>query len=139
MTHGTTFRQRESQKGQEIFASSGNSPLEAWYRAIRDERVEDFTPGDLSRAIRQQLFPETVVPVAIETLKKDPLAGEMYDGELLLALDSVPKPYWTAHPAQASAVVSLAELQLELVDTDLRPKLRALRESLQRALGQAGV
>ena len=101
MTLHWTFRQLESSKEQERVAQSGTSPLEAWYEAVRDKPISAFSYNDLCIACRQQVFPETIIPIAIETLRKDSLAGEMYDGELLAAMSHVGREYWSSHPSQA--------------------------------------
>ncbi|MCA8982948.1 MAG: contact-dependent growth inhibition system immunity protein [Planctomycetaceae bacterium] len=93
MTNTVTFRQLE-------FASSsskpaaGDSALDEWYRRVRDIPINELDDGDLCRACRQQVYLDHVVPIAVERLTVQPLAGEMYDGELLVAMKSIPTGYW---------------------------------------------
>src|SRR5947209_19417686 len=104
MKDAITFRQLELPRDADLVAKSGNSPLEVWYRSVRDKSIHDFTHEDLSKALRQQLYPELVVPAAIHTLKSAPLAGELYDGEMLAAMKSIDKRYWPDHRSQALEV-----------------------------------
>ena len=121
-----TFRQLESRKDGELVAQSGTSPLERWYEAVRDKPIGVFTIEDLSRACRQQVFPSAVIPIVIETLRKEPLAGEMYDGELIVAMTHIDREYWASHPSQALEVVAIANVVIQKVDEDLQRDLAGL-------------
>ncbi len=79
----------------------GHSSLDDWYRSVRDAPLQDLTDGDLCRSIRQQLFVIHTVPIAIERLLENPSAGDLYDGELILAFKAVPVEYWELHPDDA--------------------------------------
>lgn len=70
------------------------SALGDWYLGIREKEIEDLEDNDLCRACRQGLFPDAVVPVALRRLEDDPLAGDIYDGELLGSLVGIPQAYW---------------------------------------------
>lgn len=72
----------------------GESALDNWYRSIRDIPVADLSIGDIARCVRQGLFPDNIVPLAMMRLHDDPLVGEMYDGELLVSLRSISETFW---------------------------------------------
>jgi hypothetical protein len=97
----TTFREIEVTKGSAPGASGEQSPLSKWYAGVRDIPLSAFSVEDLCKSVRQELYPEYVVPAAIEALEKEPLAGEMYDGELTMSFRFVPKPFWRENPAIA--------------------------------------
>ena len=78
-----------------------DSSLDHWYSEIRDTPLQELNDGDLARCCRQKLFLEHVVPVVILRLKANPMAGDIYDGELLAAMQKVGKKYWQAHSEQA--------------------------------------
>jgi hypothetical protein len=130
MTLAVTFRSLESDADRRLIADSGNSPLESWYRRVRDTPLDKLNSGDLSRACRQQLYPTAVVPIAIAKIEKEPLAGELYDGELLVALKSVSRDYWSAHSAEAFGIASIAKSILEQVDPDTKGEISALLSAL---------
>ena len=132
MTLHLTFRQLESLQDRRIIAGSGDSPLEIWYNAVRDKPIEEFPCSDLCRACRQQVFQEAVIPIAIEALRKEPLAGEMYDGELLAAMTYIDNRYWSNHSSQLLEVASIARSVIAQVDDDLRSKLAGLLLLLSR-------
>jgi CDI immunity proteins len=77
----------------------------------------------LRRACRQQVFPEAVVPIAIKALRKDPLAGEMYDGELIVALGEISREYWKNHESQAREVKAIAKALIPQDDEKLQRDL----------------
>jgi hypothetical protein len=93
-------------------------PLESWYRSIRQRRIREFSIGDLSRACRQVLHAEHVLPVAIEQLEQNPLAGEQFDGELLVALKSIPRDFWTSHQELAGRLERTIELHRETIKSE---------------------
>ncbi len=64
-------------------ASGDDFPLPAWYRSIRDVPLDELRIEDISKALRQNIHLEQVIPLALKRLQMEPLAGEMYQGELL--------------------------------------------------------
>ena len=66
--------------------------------------------------------------MALRLLKAEPLAGEMYDGELLVSLKSAPSDYWLAHQEEVSSLKSIIEVvrRSEKTDDDLRRDLQEL-------------
>lgn len=126
MTPRLTFRQLESSNDRELIARSGTLPLETWYEAVRDKPIATFSNEDLCKACRQQIFPEAVIPIAIETLRKEPLAGEMYDGELIAAMSNTAKEYWASHRSAAIEVAAIAQSIISQVDDELRRELAGL-------------
>ncbi len=97
MSETMTFRNLENQLGISTSNAEPNSPLQSWYDSIRDKPIHAFSDEDLCKACRQELFLEFVVPITIDRLSANPLAGEMYDGELLAALASVTSEFWSKH------------------------------------------
>ena len=50
---------------------------------------------------------DVIVPFCLGKLEEDPLAGELYDGELAEALWKIPDDYWRSHPAEESHFLEL--------------------------------
>ncbi|MCS7062619.1 MAG: contact-dependent growth inhibition system immunity protein [Methylacidiphilales bacterium] len=90
-------------------ATGDEYPLPAWYRAVRETPLEELGVEDICKACRQQIHLDHVVPLALRLLRSEPLAGEMYDGELLASLKSVPSDYWLTHAAEAAMLRSVCE------------------------------
>ena len=105
-------------------------PLPAWYRSVYHIPLDQLTVQDLSKAARQQIHPERIVPLVIERLQNEPLAGEMFDGELLASLRSIGADYWRSHRKDAAsvrAVIAAAWNDLpEDIQADAKEILRLL-------------
>ncbi len=133
MTHSVTFRQLESPNDPNPNANTGDSPLERWYRSVRDKPIGEFSYNDLCKACRQELYPEAVIPRVIEVLRKDPLAGEKYDGEMLVALKSINRQFWAIHPSQAKEIATIARSVIGQVDSELQTELEELIALLEKS------
>jgi len=108
-------------------------PLPAWYRSVREVPLPQLRVGDISRACRQQLYVDYMVPLALAALDANPLAGELYEGELLISLKSVPLAYWGQHTVERQTVVSLVERVRRSPGTpdDIRTEAGELRSRVQ--------
>jgi hypothetical protein len=106
-----TFAILDSEKGiPELPPATGQEyPLPTWYRAVREIPIEELEPEDICKACRQQIHIGHVVPIALRVLQSEPLAGEMYDGELLASLKSIPPDYWPAHKPEATVLRAICE------------------------------
>lgn len=62
------------------------SSLDEWFSSILDVPIDELEVGDVARAIRQDIFLTEVLPKAEDILRKDPLAGEDYDGQLISSI-----------------------------------------------------
>jgi hypothetical protein len=109
-----TFAQLDRTEGiADVLPASGEKyPLPAWYRTVRDVPLEKLALEDICKACRQQIHLEQVVPLALTLLESDPLAGEMYDGELLTSLNAVPRDYWSSHEAERQSLKAMIEAAL---------------------------
>lgn len=95
-------------------------PLPAWYRSVYHTPIDQLTIEDLSKAARQQLHVEQIVPLVIERLREEPLAGEMFDGELLTSLSSVVTSYWTTHRSDAAALKAIIDAAWSSLPEDVQ-------------------
>ena len=110
MQTGFSFFDLERAAGQKYEPAEGDKwPLEDWYAKVRQIPITQMSVGDLATACRQEIWIAQVIPVVIEVLKDDPCAGELYDGELVVALKLIPAEFWTQHPALARAVKAIVE------------------------------
>lgn len=128
MTIRPTFRMMEASTRDSAPAASENWPLVQWYERLRDTPLDEFSDGDLSTACRQRVCLDQIIPVALCRLEQTPLAGELYDGELLVALASIPDDYWVHHAPLASAVRRIcSQINLETDDAGISRAIRILR------------
>ncbi|AOR65485.1 contact-dependent growth inhibition system immunity protein [Pectobacterium wasabiae] len=65
------------------------SSLDEWFSGILDAPLDELDVSDVARAIRQDLFLADVLPKAEIILKKNPLAGYDYDGQLISSIVSL--------------------------------------------------
>ena len=125
-----TFAILDKQKGFAKLppATEEEFPLPAWYRSVSETPLDELTLEDVCKACRQQIHHEHLVPLALRILKTKPFAGEMYDGELLVALKSVPSDYWRTHADEVMSLKAILEAVCcdENVEDDLRGDMREL-------------
>lgn len=79
--------------------------------ALRKRPVGALDAENLRLLISQQIGLDTIVPVAIDQVERDPLAeGDFYPGDLLDALiRRVPDSYWQSHEDQRARVRTVAQ------------------------------
>ena len=106
-----TFAMLDREKGVSALPPSAGEeyPLPAWYRAVRETPIKDLGIEDICKACRQQIHIDQVVPIALQVLQSDPLAGEMYDGELLASLKSISPDYWPDHASETVMLKTTCE------------------------------
>ncbi|WP_430481813.1 contact-dependent growth inhibition system immunity protein [Rossellomorea marisflavi] len=63
--------------------------LDEWYNTLLNKDRTELDITDLCRMIQQNIFIEVAIDKAVEVLKHNPLAGDVYDGQLVEALFSV--------------------------------------------------
>jgi hypothetical protein len=136
-----TFRRIENLKDIAGKDEISRSSLSEWYQSVRDKPLGQFSDKDFGIACRQQLYTEFVVPALLSRLESEPLAGDMYDGELLMALSALPKTFWEhCFGAKHALRTMLESNDLETDDTDVCSaidKLRSVAITPQTEKGQA--
>lgn len=63
--------------------------FDKWYIELLSKRIKELDENDVYRMLRQEILIEVAVYKAIEIIKHNPLAGEMYDGQFLELLYSM--------------------------------------------------
>ena len=71
------------------YEPNSRSSLDEWFSSILDIPIDELEVGDVAKAIRQDIFLAEVLPKAEAILRKDPLAGEDYDGQLISSIASL--------------------------------------------------
>lgn len=69
--------------------SQADYALDEWYNTLLNKDRTELDITDLCRMIQQTIFIEIAVDKAVEVLKRNPLAGDVYDGQLVEVLFSV--------------------------------------------------
>jgi CDI immunity proteins len=57
--------------------------LDKWFIEILQKEISELNLLDVSRMLRQEVYPDIAVPLTWKILKENPFEGEMYDGQLL--------------------------------------------------------
>lgn len=60
--------------------------IDEWFDEIIDIPLSGLLVGDITRLIRQQVFICEILPYVLNILSLDPLAGDLYDGQLISSL-----------------------------------------------------
>lgn len=79
--------------------------LDEWFWSIQDIPITQLPVEHLAKAIRQELCLEQLIPIALKELVKEPLAGELYRGELMAMMTRLPADFWRAHPEPCRQLV----------------------------------
>ena len=130
-----TFAQLDREKGIPAVSPSDDHemPLPKWYQEVQYTPLEDLASGDLSRAIQQHVHLDDVVPVALEWLQRDIMAGDLYDGELAASFASVGSRYWAQHQEHAAQLKMLITGSIERFDEDVRNDAQAALDMIKQA------
>jgi hypothetical protein len=131
----TTFHDIEIAKGLVTVGVKDQSALSDWYVRMRDVPLSAFGIEDLCKSVRQNLYPEYVVPTAIEAIEKEPLAGEMYDGELAVSFRAVSVAFWHEHQELAGRLLSVMKEILPRLGDDVKGDVVATVVTIEAAIG----
>lgn len=70
-------------RGIELEKVKQNSPLDCWFYEMIQKKESELTLLDLSRLLRQDIYFDTVIPLAWKNTLTTPFCGEMYEGQLV--------------------------------------------------------
>jgi CDI immunity proteins len=91
---------------------------------LRTVPVGTLTDDDLRLLLRQTIGVNWLVPIALNRLGEEPLAGESYPGDLMTAVLGVGTSYWADHPAETLSLWHVREA-LEQLRTDADQLLKS--------------
>ena len=133
-----TFREMEMAKGLVPSSEVIHTSLTDWYERIRYVPLSMFGIEDLCRSLRQVLYPEHVVPIAVRAIEEDPLAGDMYEGELACAFRAIPGGFWREHRQLAARLLAVMEGAIpRLSDDDVKGDVAATVTRLEAAIAES--
>jgi len=69
--------------------SGFDSGLIRWYNRMLDKTMIELDEIDVSKMIRQKILKDVAIERAIELFEKNPMTGEMYEGDILKLLSSL--------------------------------------------------
>jgi len=131
-----TLKMLEDLSGGGWSSESSPSSLTDWYLSVREVPLEELSIGDLCRAIRQRLFITSLLPIASKSVSNDVMAGDLYDGELLVALSALHKDEWLADLSSAGNILAeISSADLSGQDVQLIQDISRLKETLRAVIG----
>lgn len=71
-----------------------SSSLEIWYNNIQNKKLLQLTDGNIARLIRQEFHLRYAIHEGIHRLWDNPVAGDLFDGEILVMICRLEKQFW---------------------------------------------
>ena len=88
-------------------------------KELRKVSLDNFSVEDLRLMIGQHESLEYLIPLAIEKLRADILSeGDMYKGDLLLAVVNARQDYWDKATEQKGELIELINKKKELIENE---------------------
>ncbi len=84
-------------------------PLTEWFNSILEKTEDELTIGDVCRMLRQRMCSKCAMERAVEILRGDPFAGEIYDGQLMSTLYGAKEKYLCLFYEELSPILADAE------------------------------
>ena len=113
--------------------------LGEWFATILNKTIEELDIADISRMLRQDILIEVAVNKSVEFLKEDPVAGDMYDGQLLEVLYSVDANKYKEHIHKVKDILIKINSDISTISTfewicdeDFREYLEVLEKFLKK-------
>jgi len=125
-----TFKKVEEHENISYFKDR-SSPLSDWYEEIREVNFSDFSDEDLCKCVRQNLYLKYLLPFIIRKLNENPLAGEIFDGELIASLRNVDKEFWKTMKDEKEKICEIIRKNSIDLDEDIADDLMDLKNKLE--------
>jgi len=92
-----------------------------------------FTVENLRIMLGQDIGSRYLVPLALERLEADPFAaGDFYPGDLLCAVLSLPREFWSANPELRTRVAAVAGRAVDVAIANDEVPAKAIRKAHDR-------
>jgi hypothetical protein len=102
---------------------------------LRKLQLRLFTVENLRIMLGQDIGSRYLVPIALEHLEADPLvAGDFYPGDLLCAVLSLPREFWSANPELRTRVAAVAGRAVDVAIANDEVPAKAIRKAHDRFL-----
>ena len=86
------------------------------YRKIK---ISELTVGQLKTLISQKIGIKYLTEMTLELLEKNIIIGDLFEGDLLLAVSKIPAEYWTQNRNELKKIKILIESNVELIRSEL--------------------
>ena len=85
-------------------------PLQEWFNTIRENTEDELTIADVCRMLRQRMCSKCAMKRAVDLLREDPFAGEIYEGQLMSTLYGSKEKYLCLFYADILPILENAEI-----------------------------
>ncbi|MBE6864326.1 MAG: hypothetical protein E7495_07150 [Ruminococcus flavefaciens] len=85
-------------------------PLQEWFNAILEKTEDELTIADVCRMLRQRMCSKCAMKRAVDLLREDPFAGEIYEGQLMSTLYGSKEKYLCLFYADILPILENAEV-----------------------------
>ena len=89
---------------------SDTYPLQEWFNAILEKTEDELTIADVCRMLRQRMCSKCAMKRAVDLLREDPFAGEIYEGQLMSTLYGSKEKYLCLFYADILPILENAEV-----------------------------
>ena len=89
--------------------------LVTWHNNVINKTIADLTCGDVARMLRQEVFNDLAIDVALKMLEVDPFAGELYIGELAASLLEVEESALKSRTSEVEKIIKDAKKDINSV------------------------
>jgi hypothetical protein len=86
------------------------------YRKIR---ISELSVGQLRTLISQKIGIKYLTEIALELLENNIVIGDLFEGDLLLAVSKIPSEYWNHNRNELKKLKILIESNTELIKSEL--------------------
>ncbi|MBQ1340581.1 MAG: hypothetical protein IIY35_08150 [Ruminococcus sp.] len=85
-------------------------PLQEWFNTILEKTEDELTIADVCRMLRQRMCSKCAMKRAVDLLREDPFAGEIYEGQLMSTLYGSKEKYLCLFYADILPILENAEI-----------------------------
>jgi contact-dependent growth inhibition (CDI) system CdiI-like immunity protein len=108
-------------------APSDATRLIATVHQLRQKPLRSLTAEDLRLLLSQDMGANVLVPHTLALLKSEPLVeGDLYPGDVLVAMLNVSPSYWRANPVYLTTLDRILN-SIEDSDADIKADIEAFR------------
>lgn len=89
------------------------------YRKIK---ISELSVGQLRTLLSQKIGVKYLTEMTLELLEKDIVIGDLFEGDLLLAVSKIPAEYWTQNRNDLKKLKIMVESNVEIIKSELGEK-----------------
>ena len=115
-------------------------PLQEWFNTILEKTEDELTIADVCRMLRQRMCSKCAMKRAVDLLREDPFAGEIYEGQLMSTLYGSKEKYLCLFYADILPILENAEilsLSHKWANEEEKPEYLKIAEAFKQKIADA--